>query len=118
MGTFHWPVTVISADGLRRETVDALVDTGSTFTALPSALLERLGIERGPSLDFTLADGSVMWQEAGESWLSVDGVEANCIVLFAEDDLLPLLGADTLEAVEMLVDPVRELLLPLRMLWS
>ena len=118
MGTFHWPVTVISADGLRRETVEALVDTGSTFTALPAALLERMGIERGPSLDFTLADGSVMWQEAGEAWLSVDGVEANCIVLFAKDDLLPLLGADTLEAVEMLVDPVRELLLPLRMLWS
>ena len=118
MGTFHWPVTVISADGLRRETVEALVDTGSTFTALPAALLERLGIERGPQLDFTLADGSVMWQESGWAQLSVNGVEASCIVLFAEDDLLPLLGADTLEAVEMLVDPVRELLLPLRMLWS
>lgn len=118
MGTFHWPVTVISADGLRRETVEALVDTGSTFTALPAALLERLGIERGPQLDFTLADGSVMWQESGEARLIVDGVAAVCIVLFAEDDLLPLLGADTLERIEMLVNPVHEQLLPLWVLWS
>lgn len=117
MGTFNWRVTVISADGARRETVEALVDTGASYTSLPAAMLERMGIERGPSLDFTLADGSVMWQESGEARLRVSGVAAPCIVLFAEDGLLPLLGADTLEKVGMLVNPVHELLLPVWMLW-
>ena len=118
MGTFNWAVTVISADGRRRETVEALVDTGATYTSLPSAMLERLGIERGPQLDFTLADGRVMWQESGEAILRINGAAAICTVLFAEDDLLPLLGAETLERIEMLVGPVRKLLLPIWILWS
>ena len=118
MGTFNWRVTVISADGLRRETVAALVDTGASYTSLPASMLERMGIERGPQLDFVLADGSVLWQETGEAHLRVNGVTAPCIVLFAEDDLVPLLGADTLEKLQMLVNPVHELLLPVWMLWS
>ena len=112
MGTFNWPVTVISADGARRETVEALVDTGATYTSLPASLLERLGIQRGLQLDFTLADGSVLWQDTGRARLSINGVAAYCTVLFAEDDLLPLLGAETLERIELVVDPVRERLLP------
>ena len=118
MGTFHWPVTVVSADGLRRETVAALVDTGATYTSLPTAMLERMGIERGRQLDFTLADGSVVWQETGRARLRINGAAAYCTVVFAEDDLLPLLGAETLERIELLVNPVHEQLLPLWVLWS
>ena len=44
MGTFHWPLTVLSADGDREETVEALVDTGATYTSLPASLLSRLGV--------------------------------------------------------------------------
>ena len=44
MGTFTYPIEVISADGSRSETVDATVDTGSTFTCLPASLLHELGV--------------------------------------------------------------------------
>ena len=116
MGTFHWPVTVISADGLRRETVAALVDTGSTYTSLPAALLERLGIARGRPLDFVLADGSLVAQDTGQALLSINGVEVLRVVVFADDAMPPLLGAHTLEGAEMLVDPVQRRLLPARAL--
>ena len=44
MGTFTYPIEVISADGSRSEPVDATVDTGSTFTCLPASLLHELGV--------------------------------------------------------------------------
>ena len=37
MGEFHWPVGVWSADGERLETVDALVDTGSSYSVSPES---------------------------------------------------------------------------------
>ncbi|MDE2684337.1 MAG: hypothetical protein OXI54_09325 [Chloroflexota bacterium] len=44
MGTFTYPLEVISRDGSRSETVDATVDTGSTYTCLPATLLCEFGI--------------------------------------------------------------------------
>ena len=53
MGTFSCPIEIISADA-RSETVDALVDTGSTYTCVPAILLHELG----EYVKSELADGS------------------------------------------------------------
>ena len=116
MGTFHWPLTVLSADGDREETVDALVDTGATYTSLPASLLARLGVVPQRHLEFELANGDVIEQEIGEARLRVDGVEATRVVVFGTDDAPALLGADTLEGVTMAVDPVGKRLAPTRAL--
>ncbi len=116
MGTFHWPLTVLSADGDREETVDALVDTGATYTSLPASLLSRLGVVPQRHLEFELANGEVIEQQIGEARLRVDGVEATRVVVFGTDDAPALLGADTLEGVTMAVDPVGKRLLPTRAL--
>lgn len=39
MGEFYWRVGVCSADGERMETVDALVDTGSSYSLFPRSML-------------------------------------------------------------------------------
>ena len=59
MGTFY--VTLQVADRFRERyvQVDALVDTGSTYTSLPESLLDDLGIEREESALFELADGGL-----------------------------------------------------------
>lgn len=44
MGTFLYPVRVSRLDGEAAETVEALVDTGATWTWIARPLLERLGI--------------------------------------------------------------------------
>ena len=116
MGTFHWPLTVLSADGDREETVEALVDTGATYTSLPASLLARLGVAPQRHLEFELANGEVIVQEIGESRLRVEGVEATRVVVFGTDDAPSLLGADTLEGVTMAVDPAGKRLLPTRAL--
>ena len=43
MGTFTRTITLVFDSGLT-ETVEALVDTGATFSAVPAEVLERLGV--------------------------------------------------------------------------
>ena len=116
IGTFHGPLTVLSAGGDQEETVEALVDTGATYTSLPASLLARLGVAPRRHLEFELANGEVIVQEIGEARLRVEGVEATRVVVFGTDDAPSLLGADTLEGVTMAVDPVGKRLLPTRAL--
>ena len=45
MGTFRWPLRISSMDGQQAQDIEATVDTGASFTTLPSSLLQELGIE-------------------------------------------------------------------------
>ena len=105
MQTFKYPVTVFSADGSQCETVETLAGTRATHTSLPSSLLQRLGIEWRRTVKVELPDRSFTELYAGEAKLSIDGVKATCIVLFADDDWQPMLGKTSLSSVIMEIDP-------------
>ncbi len=104
MGEFYWPVGLWSADRERLETVDALVDTGSSYSVFPKTMLERLGIIPEEREEFELADGSSVERDLGHAWLRLDGRERIRTVLFGNDDAESLIGADTLQGFLMLVD--------------
>ena len=112
MGTFTYPLEVISADGSRCEMVDATVDTGSTYTCLPATMLQELGITPIERIKSELADGSIVEDAVGEVRVRVEGVERSTIVIFAEEGAPALLGAYTLEGALLVVDPVRQRLAP------
>ena len=112
MGTFTYPLEVISADGSRSEVVDALVDTGSTFTCLPATLLQEFGIVPFRRIRSELADGSVVEDELGLVHVRVDGIETPTLAIFANEGAPALLGAYTLEGALLVVDPVRKRLAP------
>lgn len=112
MGTFYWPIEISSPDGSRWETVEALVDTGASHTVLPASMLRRLGVVPFRTVLHRIADGSRIPREIGETKLRVNGLEATRIVAFGDDDLPPLLGADTLQGILLVVDPVEERLVP------
>ena len=112
MGTFTYPIEVVSADGSRSQTVDATVDTGSTYTCLPASLLQELGITPVERIKSELADGSVVEDAVGEVRVRVEGIERSTIVIFAEEGAPALLGAYTLEGALLVVDPVRQRLAP------
>lgn len=112
MGTFSCPVNVRSADGSRSATVEALVDTGSTYTCLPDALLRDLGITPRRLIRTELADGRVVTEGIGEARVRVEGVEVTTIVIFAGEGAPALLGAYTLEGALLAVDPVQQRLYP------
>ena len=112
MGTFTYPIEVVSADGSRTEKVDATVDTGSTYTCLPANLLRDLGITPIERIRSELADGSIVEDDVGEARVRVAGVERSTIVIFTEEGAPALLGAYTLEGALLVVDPVQQKLAP------
>ena len=108
MGEFYWPVGVWGADGERLETVQALVDTGSSYSMFPRGMLERLGIEKRFVLPFEQADGGVIDRDVGQAVLVINGDESAMRVIFGEDNAEPLLGANALQEFLLVVDPVAE----------
>ena len=112
MGTFSCPIEVIAADGSRSETVDALVDTGATYTCLPATLLNRLGVAPRRQIQSELADGSIVDDAIGEARIRLEGIEMTTIVVFVGEGAPTLLGAYTLEGALLVVDPVRQRLAP------
>ena len=60
MGTFSVTIEVGSADRSTWRTFEALVDTGSTFTWLPSDLLKQLGHHPSGRKSFELGDGRLV----------------------------------------------------------
>ena len=108
MGEFTWPIGVRSFDGERLETVDALVDTGASYSMFPRSMLDRLGIERRFVLPFEQADGSLIERDVGQAVLVINDSESSMRVIFGEDDGEALLGANALQEFLLLIDPVGE----------
>ena len=108
MGEFTWPVGVWSGDGERMESVDALVDTGASYSLFPRSMLERLGIAILERYGFEMADRSIVEYDVGEALLRVNSRERTTSVMFGDDDDQPLIGANALQEFLLLVDPVAE----------
>ncbi len=111
MGTFEIPLEIGDLQGLRFERVDALVDTGSTYTLVPRSLLRRLGVEVQERRPFQLADERVEY-DVGQAQVRLQDRKRFTVVIFGEEGVAPLLGAVTLEEFGLSVDPVRQRLVP------
>ena len=113
MGTFHYPVGVGDPQATRFEAVDALVDTGATYTLLPASLLVRLGVTPHDRVLFLLADGRRVERDVGRTWVRIDGKAEITLVIFGDEGAEPLVGAYTLEGLRLGVDPVNRRLVPI-----
>ena len=89
-----------------------LVDTGATTSAVPTTILESIGIEPRSVREYWLADGSSMRRLVGRADFYLMGAEDYSAVMFAEAEVEPILGLTVLESLGLLVDPLRERLLP------
>ena len=110
MGTFSVVVVVGNPDTTARETVDALVDTGATFSAVPASLLGRLGIEATRTRRLRLGNGEVEERQTGMAFFEVDSMDGEARVVFGPEGLY-LLGATTLEDLSFIVDPINKRLI-------
>jgi predicted aspartyl protease len=82
-----------------------LVDTGSEFTWLPETLLDRLGIQREKKdVEFVMANGQRITRAMGFAIIRLDKAFTVYEVVFAERGDLLLLGARTLEGLNLTVD--------------
>src|SRR5215831_13079609 len=86
-----------------------LVDSGSEYTWLPTAKLEVIGVTREKKdLQFVMANGQLITRSVGFAVLRVDKHFTIDEVVFAEPGDLLLLGARTLEGLNLTVDSRRK----------
>lgn len=82
------------------------VDSGSEYTWVPAATLEKLGVEREKKdLEFVMANGTRITRSVGFAIIYVENTLTTDEVVFAEKGDLVLLGARTLEGLNLAVDP-------------
>jgi predicted aspartyl protease len=93
-------------------TVEALVDTGSTFSSVPGDVLESIGVRPARSVRLRLADGSSHVQQLGSARVSLNGEGDSMPIVFGEPGSPPAIGAVTLEILLLGVDPAAETLVP------
>jgi len=86
-----------------------LVYSGSEYTWAPSATLEKIGVEREKKdLQFVMANGQVITRSVGFAVIRFDKYFTVDEVVFAEKGDLLLLGARTLEGLNLTVDGRRK----------
>lgn len=111
MGTFKMPLTVGNLTTGATEAVDALVDTGATYSTIPASVLERLGIAPSRTRRFRIASGERVEFPTAMAYFETGGYEGEARVVFGPEDQY-LLGTTTLEDMLLVVDPVSKRLVP------
>ena len=82
VGTFFHSITLLAASGVGSETVEGLVDTGSTFTTVPAPVLERLGVRPHRTIRLRLANGQVDERRLGRVLAELDGMQEEILCVF------------------------------------
>ena len=104
MGITYAAGTVSS--GEKEEDLRFLVDSGSQYTLLPHEVWTRLGLAPTRTLDFVLADGTVIQRDLSECYIKLpEGQGHTPVILGHPGDDVALLGAFTLEAFALMLNP-------------
>jgi predicted aspartyl protease len=111
MGTFYTECAVAnnSRRDLKAEAEKVLVDTGSELTWIAEKTMKKIGIapEKSGAL-FQTADGRTVSREVGFAVIHAAGRFTIDEVVFALPGDLQILGARTLEGLNLAVDPARK----------
>jgi len=106
MGHFRVAVQVGHPTGERFEAIEALVDTGATYTWVPRDVLERLGVVPEEEWPFVLADGREVRYPMAWIRMRLGERVQPTIAVFGEPRSEPILGVVTLEEFRLAADPV------------
>ena len=97
------------------EKVECLVDSGAIYSVIPTPVLESLGIRPLTQQEFRWADGTKSVRKKGIALFKYGDRIGGADVIFGEEGDSVLLGAFTLEALGLSLDPLRRELKPLPM---
>ncbi len=112
MGSFRVPIEVGDPESQRFEPMEALVDTGATYTWVPRSVLGRLGLQPAEERAFVLVDGRQVMYGIVWAVVRLNGKAQPTLVIFGDEGTEPLLGVVTLEEFGLGVDAVNQRLIP------
>jgi predicted aspartyl protease len=96
----------LARPGARLRLTGLLVDTDSTLSWVPAVTLESLGVAREKLVRFRQATGAVVERWTGSARIHAAGTATADDVVFGEPGDLLLLGARTLEGLNVRIDPM------------
>jgi len=99
-----------------REKMEFLIDSGAVYSVVPTPILEKLGIRPLAEQEFRLADGTKIVRKKGVALFKYKDRIGGADVIFGEEGDSVLLGAFTLEALGLSLDPLRRELKQLPMI--
>lgn len=112
VGSFYVFISIRNPSNGTTVPLRALVDTGSTLTIAPAPLLRSIGLRPEFQSTFEYADGRQETLDVTNALVTVEGREVASPVVFAGDDVDPILGVVALEAAGLTIDPVILKLVP------
>jgi predicted aspartyl protease len=98
----------------KRKELEFLVDSGTVYSVVPQSTLKSLGIKPTSTQEFILANGEIIKRPVGNAYFEYERKTRAAPVVFGDEGVF-LLGATTLEALGMILDPIRRELRPLPM---
>ena len=114
MGLTDITMTVSNpADPTRSREVTFLVDSGAISAVVPREILLELGMTPQRVESFSLADCTRIQREVGNAMFTNRGKVAAAPVIFGEPGDATLLGTLTLEALALMLDPLKRELRPM-----
>jgi len=117
MGLTH--ITIEIANPARpksRLSLEFLVDSGAVYSVVPAGVLRKLKVRAHSKQVFSLADGTQITRRKADLLYRYNGKQGMAPVIFGEKGDSTLLGAVTLEALGMILDPIKRELRPLPMI--
>jgi clan AA aspartic protease len=93
-----------------------LVDSGATYTLVPHGVWTALDLKPKRSMNFTLADGTLISRDVSECHLRLGEGDGHTPVILGEAGDEALLGAVTLEILGLVLHPFKRTLEPMRMM--
>lgn len=113
MGTFRESIQITNPQRPKTSIpLEAIVDTGATYSWIPEEILKRLGVKPIESRPLKIASGKIIRRKLGVVLVTVRRKTMPSPVLFGDKGSEPLLGAITLEELGFSVDPIHRTLVP------
>jgi len=123
LASIFWSVGISYVQGIVRGPAGAeaavrfLIDSGATYSLLPAAVWQTIGLAPKREMEFSLADGTTIRRPVSECHISLPQGDGHTpVVLGQPGDPEPLLGVVTLEILGLVFDPFRRTLHPMRAL--
>ena len=98
------------------ETLQFTVDSGAVYSVVPAEVLRRLGIPPTKQETFRLANGQLILRYKGIARFTFREWIGGSDVIFGEEGDAILLGALTLEALGLALDPIKRELRPMQLI--
>lgn len=99
----------------RSRPVTFLIDSGAIYSVVPQTVLSELGIVPYSVERFSLADVTKISRQVGQAAFTYQGKTRVSPVVFGEEGDATLLGVMTLDALGLVLDPLKRELRPMAM---